>query len=218
MKREQQAVEVDQMSDGMFGEVKIETYRGLLEMRHILINGDINEDIIEKGVIQVLRMSADDEKKPITIILNSGGGSSDGQALVDVIRSIKTPVITVALAKAASAAFDIFLAGDHRIVYQNTVLMCHAGRGHIEDERIPMINDMAAFNAECFKRWASFYADRTNQPYHYWYAILDSAKDFIFFPAKALEYGLVHEVRKHVTEKHPFTPTTLATPRKLKRK
>jgi ATP-dependent Clp endopeptidase proteolytic subunit ClpP len=175
-------------------ELTTRTYESLLKDRVILLNGEIKESVIEKVGVPLLNMSKAHPKTPITILINSEGGSADdGQAIVDIIQQLKTPVITIGLGKVMSAAFDIFLAGDMRIANPNTLFMCHAGYNGVFD-RMPMINDVAALQKRYFERWARYYASKTNWSYDKWYELLDSGKDFHFFPEEAKKIGIVTDI------------------------
>ena len=145
-----------------FQETIQQTHKDLLKNRTILINGEIKENIIERVVMQIKKLSESHPATPIDIVLNSYGGSTfDAQAVVDTMRATKTPIVTKVLGKAMSAAFDIFLAGDLRIVLGNSVLMCHCGAQDLENIKLSDSLDEAKFTAELFKRWATYYASPT---------------------------------------------------------
>lgn len=201
------------ITDPLF-EVVSSTYKNLLQDRIILINGEIKEDIIEKAVIQVALLSQNKPRTPITILINSFGGSpEDAQALVDMIQYTKTPITTIVLGKAMSAAFDIFLAGDYRIAYANSILMCHAGSEAVKPSPIPFIKDLTNYHLELFKRWSKYYASRTKLPYDEWYKIIESGKDRYFFPEEALKVGIIHDIHSPQQKHKPL----LAKKRKHKK-
>ena len=169
------------------------TFEELLDERVILLNGDIRENIIEKAAIPLMKLAQD--KGPIQIYINSFGGSiQDSQAIVDIITTIDNPVITMAFGKAMSAAFDILLAGDYRIAYPNSLLMCHAGSASLGLQPLPAINVEADLHRDLFKRWASFYAARTKVPESEWMKILNGSLNRYYFPEEAVKLGIVHHV------------------------
>lgn len=176
-----------------FHELSYDSYKSLLEERVILLNGTVKEDIVERVVVPLLRMGQ--TKNPIQIWINSYGGSmEDGQAVVDVIQALKNPVVTVAFGKAMSAAFDIFLAGDHRILYPNTILMCHSGSASLAHQTLPSISIEAQLHEAYFRRWAKFYAARTKIAEDEWFQVLKGGLNRYFFPEEALQKGLAHRV------------------------
>ena len=177
-----------------FAEFEVDTYRALLKDRTILYNGDIDKSVIERIVLPLTTMSQK-SVKPIKLLINSPGGSvEDGQVVVDSILTSKAPIITVALGKAMSAAFDIFLAGDKRVVYPNTVLMMHSGSSRFETQTLPQLNQEADLHRRYFDRWSSWYASRTKVDQKEWLRMLSTGLNYYYFPEEALKAGLVHEI------------------------
>ena len=63
--------------------------------------------------LNLLIMEADNTEEPITIYVNSPGGSADcGFAIFDLLRYVESPIITVCSGICASAAILIFLASE----------------------------------------------------------------------------------------------------------
>lgn len=203
-----------------FDDIAAKEYKTLLKERTILLNGDIDEDVIERAVLQIHRMSVQSPKTPITLIINSYGGSLyDSQAVVDAILSTKTPITTIALGKAMSAGFNIFLAGDLRIVYENTTLLCHSGSQNFYNTvKIADSIDDADFMKRIILRMAKYYASRTKVTEADWLQILQSGKDVYFFADEAVEKGIAHELYPTQTEKYLPEPLKKRKPRKPKRR
>jgi intein/homing endonuclease/ATP-dependent protease ClpP protease subunit len=118
----------------------------------------------------------------------------DSQAIVDIIQTIDNPVITMAFGKAMSAGFDIFLAGDYRISYPNTVFMCHSGSASLGPQTLSAINVEAKLHQQHFERWAKFYASRTKVSEKEWLDLLNGSLNKYYFPEDALAKGIVHHV------------------------
>jgi ATP-dependent Clp protease protease subunit len=177
-----------------YADFEIGTYKALLKDRVILLNSDIDKSVIERVVLPLTMMSQKNSK-PIKLLINSPGGSvEDGQMVVDAILTSKAPVITVAMGKAMSAAFDIFLAGSYRIVYPNTVLMCHAGSTSMGSLTLPQINQEAELHKLYFLRWAKFYSSRTKISEKEWFDLLSTGLNRYFFPEESLAKGLCQEI------------------------
>ena len=177
-----------------FDQFVFESYQALLKDRTILLNSDIDKSVIEKVVLPLTTLSQKNTK-PIKLLINSPGGSiEDGQAVVDAILTSKTPIITVAFGKAMSASFDIFLAGDRRIIYPNTVLMCHSGSAKLETQTLPQINQEADLHKQYFERWSKWYASLTKISEKEWYTLLSTGLNKYWFPEQALLDGLVHQI------------------------
>ena len=181
-----------------YTQFEIESYKALLRDRVILYNDDINKSVIERIVLPLTTM-AQKSVKPIKLLINSPGGSvEDGQMVVDAILTSRAPVITIALGQAMSAAFDIFLAGDKRIMYPNSILMMHSGSSRFESQTLPQINVEADLHRKYFERWSAWYASRTKIDQKAWHEMLSTGLNFYYFPEEALKLGLVHEIIKTV--------------------
>lgn len=182
-----------------FNSLGLDTHQNLLKSRIILLNGDVKENIIERAAIPLIKFTDGTKaQKPVQILLNSfGGNMEDAQAVIDIMRTTKTHIVTKVLGKAMSAAFDIFLAGDKRIIYQNSILMCHAGNTAMAFKPLPYYNDDAKLFSQMYERWASFYASRTKISKKEWLEIITSGKDRYFLAEEALAKGLAHQVYQY---------------------
>lgn len=182
-----------------FNTLGLDTHQNLLKSRIILLNGDVKENIIERAAIPLIKFTDGlKAQKPVQILLNSfGGNMEDAQAVIDIMRTTKTHIITKVMGKAMSAAFDIFLAGDQRIIYPNSILMCHAGGTSMSYKPLPYYNDEAKLFSQMFERWAAFYASRTKISKEEWLQIITSGKDRYFLAEEALAKGLAHQVYQY---------------------
>lgn len=104
----------------------------LLKERIILMDDEIAPGMATSIVSQLLYLDAEDNTKPITIYINSPGGSiSDGLAIYDVMNKIKSPIITICLGMAASMAAFLLSSGSHgkRYCMPNSTVMIHQPLG-----------------------------------------------------------------------------------------
>lgn len=120
-------------------------YSDQLNFREIILQGDINDYLIEKAVVPIMNFNRyDDEmeakvnqvskepyvREPIKIIIHSSGGSIEAcMSLVSAIQSSKTPIHTYAMGKAYSAGFLILIAGHERFAQEHSSMMIHPGSG-----------------------------------------------------------------------------------------
>jgi len=179
-----------------FDQFAFESYEALLQERTILFNGDVKSNAIEHIVLPLITMSQR-SSKPIKLLIHSSGGDVEaGQAVCDAILTSRAPVIAIALGKAMSAAFDIFLSADKRIVYPNTVLMCHSGSTALAPQTLPQVNTEAHLHEVLFKRWASFYASRTKVSEKEWMKLLETGLNKYYLPEESVELGIAHEIIK----------------------
>lgn len=88
---------------------------------------------------------------PIMLYLNTPGGScSDGLAIIDAMKTIESPVVTIITNEVCSMGGHISVAGDKRVCYQNSVWMAHDASSYIEDY-FQKIKDRANFLEKYYK-------------------------------------------------------------------
>ena len=97
----------------------------LLMDRIIMLTDEINSATANSIIGQLLFLEKEDNKKPITLYINSPGGSvTDGFAIYDVIHQIKCPVNTICMGMAASMAAFLLAAGTgKRYATENSTIM-----------------------------------------------------------------------------------------------
>ena len=103
--------------------------------RIIWLEDDINEDSIVI-VNNIIAWNIEDagkpieDRKPIKIYINSPGGNlNECLAICDAIRMSETPVYTINLNMAASAAAAIFMCGHRRVAMPSAQFLIHLGSG-----------------------------------------------------------------------------------------
>lgn len=110
------------------GERSMDIYSRLLEDRIIILHGEVNSSSANAVIAQLLYLSAADQEKPITIYIDSPGGSvSAGLSIVDTMKYIKPPVSTVCTGMAASMGAVIFVSGKKgmRYILPHAQVMIH---------------------------------------------------------------------------------------------
>ena len=87
-----------------------------LAKRVLILNRDVDESIMENYVMYIIKWNEEDKdipvskRKPIRFYINSPGGNVfDGELLIDVMLTSKTPIKGVAFGLVASMAYRIFL-------------------------------------------------------------------------------------------------------------
>lgn len=84
----------------------------LLESRTIIASKGVDDKLAASVIAQLFVLEQDDPKKPITVIVNSPGGSADsGFAMYDAMRFVSCPVRTIVMGICASAGVMIYLGG-----------------------------------------------------------------------------------------------------------
>ncbi len=103
------------------------------------LSGDIEEENIKKAIQWIMyeNMCDHEKDKQLKLYINSAGGELyQAFALIDIMRTSKYPVVTVATGLIMSAAFLIFSCGTkgHRYISPNTGAMCHQFSDHMESK------------------------------------------------------------------------------------
>lgn len=109
----------------------------LLKDRIILLNDAIDTQLATSVVAQLLVLESENSEAPITIYINSPGGSiTDGLAIYDVMNKIKCPVITVCVGMAASMAAFLLSCGSRgkRYCLPNSTVMIHQPIGGVQGQ------------------------------------------------------------------------------------
>lgn len=100
----------------------------LLKDRIILLTGGIDERVAEIVVAELLYLQSEDPKKPISMYINSPGGSvTDGLAILDTMHLISCPVHTYCVGQCASMGAVLLAAGTKgsRFALENSRVMVH---------------------------------------------------------------------------------------------
>lgn len=174
--------------------------RRLLKTRSILAHGVVTDAMARKIQTQLILMQQDDEKAPITVYINSPGGSADsGFAIYDALRFFKPPVRTVVTGLCASAAVMIYLAPprERRFSLPNSRFLLHQP----STMAIGSASDLQINAEEIVKlreRYNQIVARETGKTAEQ--VTKDADRDFWLSPEEAHKYGLVGKVIKGYAE------------------
>ncbi|KAF2702652.1 ATP-dependent Clp protease proteolytic subunit 1 [Pleomassaria siparia CBS 279.74] len=107
-------------------------YSRLLKERIICLNGTVDEQTSANIVAQLLFLEADNPEKPLSLYINSPGGSvSAGLAIYDTMNYIRCPVTTICMGQAASMGSLLLCGGapDNRFILPHSRVMIHQPSG-----------------------------------------------------------------------------------------
>lgn len=138
------------------------------------------------------------EREPITIyIMSYGGDIEEMWMLIDVIQTSVTPVRTVNLGQAASAAALIFLSGDERLMMPNAQVLLHQGSAMMSGDANKFLN--AADNyRDAVSKMYDYIQQRTEIPTE---EIRKYQKDDWYMDAKTCyEYGVCHRIVDDISQ------------------
>ena len=170
----------------------------LLKSRQIMLYGAVDHELAAKITAQLLALEADDPEAPITILMNSPGGSvTDGFAIFDAIKFVRPEVRIVCTGIAASIATVILLAAskENRVALPNTKLLIHQVylpgivRGQASDLEITAKDLLATRD-----RINQLYAEETGQPIER--IAKDTNRDYWMTATEAVDYGLLSRIVK----------------------
>ncbi len=168
----------------------------LFKSRQIQLTGQVDEKLARGVISALLALEADDAEAPITLIVNSPGGSvTAGFAIYDVMRFIAPPVRVVCAGLAASIATVVLMGAEKqdRMALPNTRLLIH-------QPMIPMTvygpaSDLEITANELLKtreRINKLLAEETGQPFER--IEQDTQRDYWLTADEAVEYGLIARV------------------------
>lgn len=116
--------------------------------RYILLFDEISSDSSKEICSKLISFNFINNKKPIYLEINSVGGSvSDGFAIVNTIRKIQAPVITIINGEACSMAAMISIVGNKKYIYYNSYWMQHPTSDMIAED-VQKIKDRAKYLSE----------------------------------------------------------------------
>jgi len=168
----------------------------LFRSRQVTLFGAVDDEKALKITAQLLALEEEDPEAPITLLLNSPGGSvTDGFAIYDTIRFIRPKVRVVCAGMAASIATVILLAADkdQRLALPNTKLLIHqvyipgVVRGQASDLEITAKDLLKTRD-----RINELYAEETGQPIER--IAKDTNRDYWMTAEEAVEYGLISRI------------------------
>ncbi len=176
------------------GERSYDIYSRLLKDRIIMLTGEINDAVANAVVAQLLFLAAEDDKKDISIYINSPGGSiTAGMAIYDTMNLIKPDVSTICVGMAASMGAFLLAAGakGKRYALPNSEIMIHQPIGGAQGQATE-IQIAAKHIIRIREKMNNILSELTNQPLSK--IEQDTERDNYMFASEALEYGLVDKI------------------------
>jgi ATP-dependent Clp protease protease subunit len=178
-----------------YGVRRVDPYTKLFEDRIIFLGTPISDDIANAVMAQLLCLQSMDPERPISMYINSPGGSFTAlTAIYDTMRYIKPDVQTICLGQAASAAAVLLAAGTkgRRLALPNSRILIHqpateGGYGQSSDLEI-----QAREILRIRSLMENMLADSTGQPVEK--ISLDIERDKYLTAEEAVEYGIIDEI------------------------
>lgn len=176
------------------GERAYDIYSRLLKERIIFLGDEVNSDTANLVIAQLLFLENEDNKKDITLYINSPGGSiTAGMAIIDTMNFVKPDVSTVCIGMAASMGAMILSCGEKgkRFALPNSEVMIHQPSGGTEGQSA----DIAIHAERIIKMRDTLYkilAKNTGKTVAQ--IQKDSDRDYFMAGEEAVKYGIVDKI------------------------
>lgn len=166
-----------------------------IEDRRIVINCDIDDNLLERVVLFILKWNKEDKfiptekRKPIYLYISSDGGDAlIGNQILSAIKCSKTPIVTVGMTTCASMASYILAAGTKRYAFANTVILYHDGQtGYVSSGNKG--KDIQRFYDCLDERMKQFMVSSTKMSNEFIESIKD--REYYMFADEAKELGII---------------------------
>ncbi|HOA88152.1 ATP-dependent Clp protease proteolytic subunit [Propioniciclava tarda] len=185
-----------------YGVRRVDPYTKLFEDRIIFLGTPVTDDIANAVMAQLLCLQSMDPERPISMYINSPGGSFSAMtAIYDTMQYIKPPIETVCLGMAASAAAILLAAGTKgkRLALPNSTILIHqpamgqGSYGQSSDLEI-QANEILRIRALMEK----MLSDATGQPVER--ISRDVDRDKYLTAEQAKEYGIIDDILTSLKE------------------
>jgi len=171
----------------------------LLQIRTVIVAGQVDESLAEKVVAQLLVLDGDSHE-PIRVIVTSQGGHVDsGYAIYDVLRYIESPVITIAAGWVVNIGVPILMGAEKKRRYSlpNTRFLLHQPSGGAGGQA----SDIRIAAEEILKlkdRLNRLIAEETGKSLES--VAEDCDRDLWMSAEDALEYGIIGKIVRRARE------------------
>lgn len=147
--------------------VDYQYFHNLLNNRTIILNSEIDESILETVVLPLQQFEKDDSVAPVTLYLNTPGGSvADGLMLCNIIDNYKKKLNIIVPSYACSMGTIILCSGNNnpnvtKYAYPFSFALIHSGQTLVGGEATS-VEDIVSFNKEVDNRIREYIIKNTN--------------------------------------------------------
>ncbi|HEX2751960.1 MAG TPA: ATP-dependent Clp protease proteolytic subunit [Alphaproteobacteria bacterium] len=173
-------------------------YSLLIKNRIVMVEGQVEDTMSSIVCASLLYMNSDlsgkDPKSPITMYVNSPGGSVlAGLAIYDVMRAIEAPITTIGMGMQASMGSILLVAGDERKMTRNSKYMIHQPlSGNGQSTQLTDIEIGADFTGRLKEDLVDIYVRHTGLNHDYWNTVLN--RDTWLTADQAKEMGVISDI------------------------
>ncbi len=169
-------------------------FQRLLRHRIIFLGQQVDDDIANRICAELVLLASEDEKRDISIYINSPGGSVyAGMAIYDIMQYVPNDIATYAMGMAASMGQFLLTAGTHgkRYALPHAQILMHqpsGGIGGTESDIRIQAEQMRHIKRTLFERTA-FHTGKPIEEIE-----RDADRDRWFTAEDAMKYGFVDHV------------------------
>ena len=173
---------------------QMDVFSRLMADRIIFLGTEIDDTVANVIIAQLLYLSSQDPESPITMYLNTPGGSVyDGLAIYDTMQYISNEVQTVCTGLAASMGSVLLCAGEKgkRFALPHSRIMIHQPLGGAHGQA----SDIEITAKEILKLKGELYqiiADHSGKTLKQ--IEKDADRDHWLTAKEAVEYGMIHNI------------------------
>ena len=182
------------LESGAMGERAFDIYSRLLRERIICVHGEVTDVMSSLVTAQLLFLEAEGPKKPISMYINSPGGSvTAGLAIYDTMQYIQPKIHTIAMGQAASMGSLLLCGGSPgcRMALPNATIMLHQPSGGAHGQASDI--HIAAQNIlDTRERLNQIYHKHTGQSLEEIERVMD--RDTFMDVPQAIDFGVVDSV------------------------
>ncbi len=171
-----------------------DVFERLLRERVIFLGSEVNDELANDINAKLLLLDADDQRRDISLYINSPGGSVyAGMAIFDTMRMVRPDVATICIGMAASMGQFLLCAGTpgKRSSLPHSRILMHQPLGQMQGKASD-IQIHAEQMGKTKTQMARLIAEMTGQPVER--VTEDSDRDRWFTPEEALEYGMIDQI------------------------
>lgn len=176
------------------GERAYDIYSRLLKERIIFLGSGIDENVANLIIAQLLFLEGEEQEKEIYMYINSPGGEITASlGIYDTMQYIKSPISTICVGQAASAAAILLCAGrkGKRFSLPNSRILIHQPLGGVQGQATD-IDIHAKEILRMREKINQILSKHTGQSMEK--ISKDTDRDYIMIPEDAKIYGIIDEV------------------------
>jgi ATP-dependent Clp protease protease subunit len=176
------------------GERAYDIYSRLLKERIVFFGTALDDSVANVVTAQLLHLEAEDPTREIQLYINSPGGEMTGLfAIYDTMQFIGSPISTICVGQAASAAAVLLAAGSpgRRLALPNARILIHQPHGGAQGQTTDV--ELAAKEMVFMRhRMTEILAEHTGQSVEQ--VARDIERDHIMRGEDAVAYGMIDHV------------------------